>query len=258
MTEKIVTKLYNGEVEVTFLPNSHRYQVNGKSVIGVTSITGILDKPALIYWATGLARDYLSNLLERGSKITREEIFTACNLHADKKEKAATIGSYVHKFAEDYANAYINGTPKPIILDNLDIEIINGINAFLEFIITHKVEFISTERFVYSRKHNFCGKCDAIALVDGKYTLVDYKTSNGIYNEHLYQVSGYSIALEEEDQKKFDQHIILKFGKETGEFGSTIIDQITEIAKNKKAFLNCLGLKNRDKELYKPKQTKNA
>jgi len=57
-------KLYNNEVELTFDPVKHMYKVNDKIVFGVTSICGILDKKALMYWAVNMAIKHLETYLK--------------------------------------------------------------------------------------------------------------------------------------------------------------------------------------------------
>lgn len=243
-------RLYRGAVVIDFYPNSHRYKLDGENLISVTAATGKIDKPALVGWAVGLARDFMIDLIERGIPITREHITEACLRHEAEKEKAAGYGSQVHEFAQQFARAKLGLCEMPTISDEWPEPVLNGVHAFLNWITDHSVKFVSAERLVFSRAHRFVGKCDAVAIVDGKLSTVDYKTSNGIYEEHYYQVAGYDIAISEEDGCVFEQHLIIKFGKDTGEFEAKVVAG-EDISLNRLAFLNCLNLKQREKAFRK-------
>jgi hypothetical protein len=91
----------------------------------------------------------------------------------------------------------------------------NAVSGFLDWKAKHNVEFLISERFVYSKKHGYVGILDIVAIVDGKRYLVDIKTSNNIYMlEYGMQTSAYLKAYEEETGEKLDGIIIVKFAKE--------------------------------------------
>ena len=88
---------------------------------------------------------------------------------------------------------------------------------------------------------------DAEAIIDGKKCVIDFKTSKGVYNEMVYQVSAYQSAVEEETGEKYTGNKwIVQFNKENGEFHAY---SYKEQEKDFKAFLACMELVNRDKEL---------
>lgn len=201
-------ELYKGKCKVKFYPNSHRYIVNGKPTGGsVTSIISIYDKSqALVTWATELAREYL---LEIGvGKITEENIYESCELHAIKKKEAADVGTKIH----DWCDKFIRNENPPMP-EEKEVQI--GVNAFMEWIADNKVKFISSERAVYSRKHDFVGKMDIEAKVNGKLCLIDLKSSNGLYNTMYMQTAAYVKADEEESGKKYQGRWLLRLAKET-------------------------------------------
>lgn len=208
MSDAIEFTLYKGKVKGKFYPESHRYYVNGKAKRGVTTYIGVLDKSrALITWATELYRDYLLSTLADG-EITEEHIFEGCGLHEERKQEAAAIGDEVHKWIEQYLLG-----ADPAMPESREAQI--GVTAFLEWVEAHKVEFISSERIVYSRQYDYIGKLDIEAKVDGKHCLIDIKTSNGIYNSFGLQTAAYVRADEEENGKKYDGRWIIRLSKET-------------------------------------------
>jgi hypothetical protein len=251
MTNKITKKLYNGEVEIDFYPDSHRYKKTGEKeyIPSVTSITGIIDKSrVLIYWAIGLTKDYLVEKFNSGQSITLDEIYEACEQHKIKKEEAASIGTQVHDWAERFSIAKTSGEQMPEIQDDFDDRVVMGINAFLDWYKEHDIKFIESERLVYSKTFNYCGLADAIVEINGEKILIDYKTAKGIYTDMYYQVAAYVEAYNEENEDKIKKAIIVHFNKETGEFATKEFNE-EDLVKNTNTFIDCLNIKKREKEL---------
>ena len=244
-----IVKLYNNKIEIGFWQERHRYSLKEKDgkwskkfLISVTASTGMVDKSrVLMKWATGLAQEFLSEIVNKeDGNVTLKEVEAACNLYNVKREEAATKGSLTHSYIEQY----IKGE-KPDLPD--DENVASAINAFLDWEKKHKVKWLATEQIVYSKKYGYVGLLDALAVIDRKTVLVDFKTSKGVYNDHLYQVAAYRAAQEEETGKKLSGGaMIVKFDKETAEFE---VHECPDHDKDFKAFLGSLALKERDKEL---------
>lgn len=257
MAEKQTVSLYDGKVAITFYPESHRYKMEGKKdyLISATACTGVIDKSRfLVPWALNLAADHLRKWLENTSgELLPGQILPviddAIKQHTIKKQEAASIGDLVHAYAESTATACIHGGEIPPIPEDADPQLVAGINAFLKWYVDNDVHFIHAEKIVYSREHGFVGIVDAIAKVNGKRVLIDYKTAKAVYNEHRYQVAGYRMAYEEENEA-LDGALILHFDKTTGECHTHEIS-FEDYKKDKKVFLACYEIKKREKELTK-------
>jgi len=257
-TQKETHSLYGGEVKIDFFPTSHRYKLAGGRtyLISATACTGVIDKSRfLIPWAVNLAGTFLRQFIEnaQNTQFTAEELLPvieeALKQHTVKKEEAGSVGDLIHAWAESFAKSQIEGSPMPDISEDLDERVINGINAFLDWYNCHKVKFLHAEKVLYSKKHGFVGTADAVAEVDGRKLLLDYKSGKGLYNEFYYQVAGYRLAYEEE-YGKLDGSMILHFDKETGNFTAKDISD-EEYNLNYPVFLACLAIKQREKELTK-------
>jgi hypothetical protein len=236
-----IEKKIDDKTILTFNEELHRFKVNGESVPGVTSITGIIDKSGpLVYWAVGLAADYLENIIKSGIMVSYSHIEEAANQHRIKKDDAANAGTLVHKWAERFITGQETG-------DNIeDPRIKNGVFAFLKWVKDTNIKFKESEFIVYSKKHKYAGILDLVAEIDGKLVLVDFKTSTGIYPEMFLQVAGYKLAYEEMTRRKIEKRIIVRFDKETGDFETR---ELPDSKKDEKAFLAALTLKNRIKEI---------
>ena len=210
--------LYKGKCRVRFYPNSHRYTVNGKPTSGsVTSIIGIKDKSGgLLPWAVALGVNYLRDLIIAGKELTEEDFLEAECQHSKKKTEAATTGSFVHDWIENYIKYSLKhkGFEKvPEMPEQKEAQI--GVNAFLDWVSENKVKFLTTERAVYSKKYDYIGKMDVEAKVNGQLCLLDWKTSNHLSNDYYMQTAAYVRADEEESGREYEGRWLIRLSKET-------------------------------------------
>ena len=216
MTDTEEIKIY--DKTIMFYPKSHQYKLvvgdkksDWQTIDSVSRICGIVDKSdALLIWASRLCSDYLLSLPVNAR--SDEEVKRAVNIHREKKEEAANIGTLAHAWAESYIKSWDISFPE-------DPHVINAVNGFLDWTSQHKIEWLASERFVYSDEYNYVGICDAIAVIDGKKYLVDFKTSNRIRKlEYGMQTAAYVYAYEEEHNfvpgEKIDGVIVARFSKD--------------------------------------------
>jgi hypothetical protein len=208
----------------------HRYyDEKNEPIISVTDITGVMDKPALAPWAANCACDYI--LQHREDDDLESLVSKARKEWRNVKDKAADIGSEIHS----WVSSWIKGDKLDVPNDEM---IANGITAFLKWQKEHKAKWLESEAMVYSKKYHYAGILDAVAVIDGKTYLVDFKSSKGIYPEMLLQVSGYEIAYNEmKGRRVIDGRIIIKLGKLDGSF------EVRECEEAWDAFLSALTLR---------------
>ena len=195
------------------------YELNGIEYPSVTTITGILDKPALLGWASNCAVDYIQENLDaikdpddvhRGEGVLEQ----ARKAYSQKRDDAASHGTKVHKAIE----LYIHGQNYSEFLDTEESR--TGFKAFLSWEEKNHVEWLETECAVYSQTYGYAGRFDAIAIVNGHRYLIDFKTSKGVYDEMKYQLCAYRQAYNEmlqEGQETIENLAILHLDKLTGE-----------------------------------------
>ena len=249
MAESQIVKLYQGKVWIKFYPGSHRYKAEGENdyLISVTATTGMKDKSGpLMWWAVGEMRDFLLARLDKGLKIRAEDVEEARKQHSIKKAKAATIGSRIHEWAEQWAKGENPEVPEE---DDEETEKVrNGILAFLKWVDEHNVNIVEAETIVYSKKFNYVGKLDCIIKTKEGLCLGDYKTGKGIYTEFRYQTAAYQGAYAEEHGTRFRGRWLLSFGPETGEFRANFLPA-SDFKADYEAFLGLLTVKKREKAL---------
>lgn len=190
------------ENKYTFKENGHQHLWDGKRMTGVTTVLGVIAKPALIGWAANMAVDYVKDRLGRteNGDFTNDEnlVWTtskkileeARKAHTKKKEAAGDIGKLVHSAIEEYVK---NGTePK------LDKQGTKMFENFKKWVADNKVKFLESEKHLYSEKLFVGGICDAIVEIDGQKWLADWKTGGTrIYPEAMAQMAGYEILARE-------------------------------------------------------------
>lgn len=193
------------------------YNKVGTLLPGVTTVLGVLNKPALVPWA--------NNLGLQGIKV---------GAYVDT---LAMVGTVAH----DMICAHVKNVkfdPTNIPGDIIDAAE-NCFLKYLEWERKHVVEPILCEAPLVSEEYQFGGQVDFYGKIDGLLTLKDYKTSKGIFPEHLYQVSAYKTLLIENDHD-VEALGILQIGRSEDEgFGEKVIaDDSREWA----IFEHCLAL----------------
>lgn len=226
------TKLYGGDVTIGFDGRRHAYTWKEKNYLvpGVTSILQRLAKPMLIDWAARMASEYFRDkLLERVAAngvipLLESElepfVKDAKGHHRRFTRDAADVGKQVHAYAEACLRSTIRGYkgPEPKYPDTKDERILNGCDAFESWVQAHDVEIIEPERVIFSREHFYAGTCDVYGYVDGELVIGDFKTSSGVYVDHLFQTAAYQIAIEEELGETIPARWLIRLDKKTGEF----------------------------------------
>ena len=167
------------------------YRAEDQEIVpGVTTILGILNKPALVKWA--------NNLGLRGIDSSK---------FVDEK---AAIGTLAHQMIADYLKGEQTDTSEysKVQIDQAE----NAALAFFEWERTHPIEPVLVETPLVSELYRFGGTIDCLARLNGDLCLVDFKTSSGIFPEMMIQVAAYRQLLEEAGYDA-DRVIILRIGR---------------------------------------------
>ncbi len=222
----------------------HQYFLNGVWVPGVTSVSGVLPKDFLAPWASKMACETLAIHWQAGKAYTEDEIkdllFMAKGAWQRKKTAAAEKGTTAHEIIEAYIKTKVVPTLPELTPEQKEVK--NCVDNFLKWEADNKVEWLLVEQFVGSEKYQFAGQLDAVAIVNGKLCLVDFKTSNQIGMDFYLQTIGYQIALEEMGLSGIVERWILRFPKDKGGYEERLVP--TSYENDKIAFLNALKIYN--------------
>lgn len=247
----LMAKSHDGKHSIQFSESSHRYKLNGKPCVGVTTFvkSGLPTSMGLIQWFKGQSIEHTFNwFLQRGNvqNITEEEkkeLFKAAKA-ADQKtsQEAADCGTLIHDYCyltelgktHEAQSLYDQFLSLPV-----KDKLINGIEKFKAWKEENKDELVASETLVASPVHMFCGKFDRLARRNGKLILSDFKTSGSIYLDQYVQLGAYSLAISEWLNMRVDGLEVLRFGKEDGEFETLLIDDPAEMRMFEEQAIRC-------------------
>jgi len=194
-----------------------RHYVDGKPVPSVTTVTSRFgDKGGLIFWA---------NAVGLGERDCEDQpVCESCGRrrgknHREASKKAAQVGDLGHALIEERVKAVAVDWDRFRSFDDGQKEQgASCLEAFDRWFKNSGVEIIETEFSFTSQLHRFGGTFDAVGFVDGRFSLIDWKTSKGIYADYVAQLGGYVILVEEAGFQQVEQIDLLRFSKETASF----------------------------------------
>ena len=204
-----------------------RYRDSGDNIVpGVTTILGVLSKPALVPWANKLGLQGI----EVGKYV----------------DNLAEIGTLAHAMIESYLRGEQADTSD---YSANQIELAeNALLSFWEWLKGKELVPLLLEEPLVSDEKCYGGTIDCYCMLDGVPTLLDFKTGKAIYPEMMYQLASYRELLGEYGYR-VDQCRILRIGRDDTEgFEEKIANSLSlEL----EVFNHCLGIYHLQKKIRK-------
>lgn len=205
------------------------YTIDGNEYVSVTTVLNCASKPFLYAWY---------------GKVGNAEAKRISNESKD-------IGSRSHTEFENIIRYGVKWQTNFLLEPELEFPV-NNFKRFLSNLDSYKDVF--GERVVYSDKYGYAGTLDRLAFIDGKLTLVDWKTSNSMNDEYIIQTMAYYVALTEMAERgtinlpgKIERLAVVRLDKKN-EYDHS--KDFISVKPNKQAFKAFLGLlqyyKNKD------------
>ena len=202
---------------------------NGQRVPSVTTYLAVLAKPALIQWAweQGVAGlDYRKIRDQAGDTGTLVHYLIICQLQGIEPELS------------DYSPNEMAATYSPM-------------SKFNQWVNDKVIEPILLEEPFVSEEFQFGGTPDFYGKVDDVLTLLDFKTSGGVYQENFCQLAAYKKLLEERGHQ-VDSARIIRVGKSDNEgFEERAVG---ELWRHWEIFLACQKIYELQKAIRKTKE----
>lgn len=201
--------------------NQHYYCKDKNQYPSVTTILSLLNKPALINWAVNATTDSIRNdFVVKKSKIP----FTTSNItlslekakrhHRALSKDAANMGSEVHSMIEKHFKG--KDIPQKT---NFREPIQKAFGAFQDWLNDFEVEAINSEiPFISAQWGGYGGTIDLVAEINGKNYIVDFKTSNAIYDDYVIQIAAYRTAYVKVFGALIERMAILRLDKRSGKY----------------------------------------
>ncbi len=206
-----------------------RYRLeDGTIVPGVTTVLGVLNKPALVKWA--------NNLGLQGIDSTK---------YVDATAQAGTLAHYL-------IECELTGeTPDLAPFSQEQITLAqHSLDKWTVWRKENKIrpKLIASEVPLVSEAHRYGGTIDIIAKLKGKTELIDVKTAKAIYPEHIHQLAAYWY-LAEANGYTIHNTRILRLGRTPDEGYDEKHVSLAEIEKHWELFQHCLEVYRLQKEL---------
>lgn len=223
------------------------YWLEGKRLPSVTTILGrYKDSGALIKWAYRQGRDH--QRLEDAGQPAPRDLYDKDASTA----QAALAGTIAHDMIETFILGQHPESNADVVaaeiglkygagnVDGPSVEVLkNARNAFsqaLEWFANTNIKVTHTELGLMSKVHKFGGTLDAVGTdAKGRVILLDWKTSNAVYGDYLYQLAAYALLLEENHPELTPTGFhLLRFAKESADFAH---HSFGELDNEKRGFL---------------------
>lgn len=243
---------------------SRFYQVGEKQYPSVTTILSVIGKPALVAWSAKVEREMVIDvsadlyldcpssprmsrigwITSLSSRLTKEKA------HSKELKKAGEIGNETHSLIEWSLRASLMekvGAPPKV-----SEKAMWAFSAWERWKESVNLKPIMVEFPVWSTTYGYAGTADLLAQIDGKITLLDWKTGKSIYRESYLQNAAYRHAVEEMRIAVVEQGIIVRLPKvETDpEFEFQVVpEHPTELMAAFLSFLDGWKWLNKDVEL---------
>lgn len=168
----------------------------------VTTIIGVLDKPALLYWAAeqtaAAAIDNLATwqaMLDDRGRVEAIKWLRDARFRMPKTYlSASSLGTVVHKVCETYALSGTRPTKEyvtelivnaggPQVDFDAEVNVVRRmLNQFDGWLQRFTPSYQATEVTVYSPTYGYAGQSDGFLTIDGVRFIIDYKTSREPYD----------------------------------------------------------------------------
>lgn len=268
---------FDKEEHVYYLVNTELGNLT--EINNVSTVAGIVDKShILVPWSAKMVAEKLLRIIPTELTVPSTEgqtaeifvpkmtlaAFTELVMQAktaprDKLEDAGDVGHMAHDWLEHYIKAILAGdtaTQQGMISTMCkDERATNCVIAALDWMKAHNVRWISTETKLYSRLYQCAGTMDGLGTVDScsdplccavafkdRLSIIDWKSSNHLRLEYLFQTAAYEGFHEEEYGSAIVDRWVNRLGKEDGEFEAWHLEA-EDFKEDYDGFLACLALK---------------
>lgn len=200
------------DVERIEKDDAHFYSVDRQITYwpGSTTVLNVLSKPWMANWVAKVVGIRVTELLLEKSKVSEngelkiciefkskkeldEMIKVAKRAHREIKEAAGDLGTRAHEAIDDLTK---NGVA------NITEDIKTPVEGFLNWQSASNLKIVHGDtKLIYLQTDDegeilwgYGGSLDGLSMRDGKYIVIDYKTSNQLSDSYAMQIASYCYA----------------------------------------------------------------
>lgn len=157
--------------------NTRVYEIEGKEYPSVTSIIGLLDKPALISWAAKLSAEYAVAHLDAIALLPAADAINLVKRNwRGERDRSADFGTYVHDLIDQD------------IMPATDTKEYGYVAAAATYMDDQGLTPVAQERTIVNKQAGYAGTADLFAVQENRLIVSDWKTGNGLYESAAMQL----------------------------------------------------------------------
>jgi hypothetical protein len=138
--------------------------------------------------------------------------------YREASQGEASVGTHVHRVVEwDILGRIVPTIDIPALYRD---RVKQSFESYLSWKNHTRLEMIRSEVRLISTNLRFGGTIDGVARIDGKRSILDWKTSRQVYSSHLIQLAAYGLLWDSAfpDQEIEGGFHLLRFDKNHGDF----------------------------------------
>lgn len=169
-----------------------QYRDGKKRLPGVTTVIGsVLAKPALVWWAAGIASEVTAEALAAGIPVD-QALELGRKAHNVRRDAAADAGTLAHSYVEQWL------AHESLAVDLADEQQAKAFAAARRLIdwveqaeSAGRIEVLGSEVPIVDVASGYGGTLDMVVKLGGIPHIVDFKTGKGVYDETAIQLGAY-------------------------------------------------------------------
>lgn len=219
----------------------HVYLMDGVQMTGVTTVLGVIAKPALIQWAADMAvgyikeraplfKDVLTKIETKPAmqftgmqnvpddqRVVNDEILAEARVaHAKKKEAGGDAGTDLHAEVEEYIKHMLADFDG--VAQKVNPGFSAGAQKFIDWAVANGIKFLASEKQVYSKEWFCAGTFDFSFEKQGQRFIGDLKTMKKMWDRvPFFQTAAYMKMSQEMGEAPYHGSCIVNVNKESFE-----------------------------------------
>lgn len=161
---------------------------NGEKLVGVTSVIGLLNKPALLGWAARVAAEATAEAILDGGASREMAITIGKAAHLKRRDHAADLGTRAHELVEQH---YTSGPPIVDVSTSDAAKVHGAYSRVVALLDGSASRVLHCEVALEDKDAQFGGTIDGIVERNGLLYVFDLKTGKAAYDETIIQLGAY-------------------------------------------------------------------
>ena len=181
---------------------AYAHPITGQQVPSVTTVLDVVNKPALKWWAAKVTAEFAVGNKDAWTGLPDDAAIKLLKGEPSRAVAgAAGVGTDAHEYCERILRGQAPQIPSASKFASIHGRALENVRALIDHV---KPTPVALEATAWS-EHGYAGSFDGLHIINEKLTLVDLKTSKGVYPDMALQLAAY----------RFADHILDEHGNES-------------------------------------------